>query len=57
MSLFRNLFVKKCAWCGTGMKDTQPVQRIGKRFCSGEHAEEYLAHAKAAGEGGSGGCC
>lgn len=57
MTLFRNLFVKKCTWCGAGLKDVEPVERMGKRFCGKDHAIEYLEHAKSVQQNDSGGCC
>ncbi len=54
------LFAKKCAWCGMKLENPNYVERMGKRFCSEEHANQYLAQTKpqaaADGSGGSGGC-
>lgn len=52
------LFTKKCAWCGTKLGNPDYVERMGKRFCSEEHAQEYLDQTSAVSETEeSGGCC
>ncbi|MEE9116307.1 MAG: hypothetical protein V3U09_05355 [Thermoplasmata archaeon] len=49
------LFKKKCAYCGVVLSAQSPVERMGKKFCSLNHANEYMSHQKQAASGG--GCC
>lgn len=52
-----SLFTRKCAWCGAKLSNPAPVERMGKPFCSEQHAESYLAQTRAAdGADESGGC-
>lgn len=52
------LLTKKCAWCGAKLGNPDYVERMGKRFCSEEHAKSYLEQVRSsAGAGGSDGCC
>ncbi len=41
------LFTKKCAWCGAKLGNPDYVERMGKRFCSEDHAERYLEYTRA----------
>ncbi len=56
------LFGKKCAWCGMNVESHGAVERMGKQFCSEEHANSYLEQMRAqstakAGAPRCGGCC
>ncbi len=50
------LFTKKCAWCGAELGNPRYVERMGKRFCSEEHAQSYLDATKARAAEDSDGC-
>lgn len=54
-----SLFGRKCAWCGVKLGNPTYVERMGKRFCSEDHAGRYLEQMKAQGasEQSGGGCC
>jgi len=52
------LFSRKCAWCGARLPNPSHVERMGKRFYSEDHAQQYLDHERArTPSGGSDGCC
>ncbi|MFH0897866.1 MAG: hypothetical protein V1850_07485 [Candidatus Bathyarchaeota archaeon] len=42
------LFHKKCAYCGVQLKGSGSIERMGKKFCSDEHADAYWANNKIA---------
>ena len=51
------LFRKKCAWCGAILSNPNYVERMSNRFCSEEHAQQYLEQERATGgAGGADGC-
>lgn len=52
-----SLFAKKCAWCGAKLGNPTYVERMGKRFCSEDHANQYLAQMRAQGANEDSGCC
>ena len=50
-------FAKKCAWCGMKLGNPMYVKRMGKRFCSEDHANQYLQQTRAQGTAQESGCC
>jgi hypothetical protein len=34
-------FTRKCAYCGMKLDNHASLERMGKKFCSDEHAEKY----------------
>ena len=51
------LFGRKCAWCGAKVGNPGHVERMGKRFCSEDHAQQYLQQTSARAASSDGGCC
>lgn len=52
-----SLFTRKCKWSGAKVGNPTPVERMGKRFCSEDHANRYLEQVSAQGaDDNSGGC-
>ncbi len=52
------LFSRKCAWCGAKLPNPTYVERMGKRFCSEDHAQQYLEQERARSDAGDqDGCC
>ncbi len=51
------LFTRKCAWCGAKLGNPDYVERMGKRFCSEDHANQYLEQTRAQGAGNASGGC
>ncbi len=45
-----SLFGKKCAYCGKRLEGTSYISRMGKNFCSNEHADAYWEYKKNAGQ-------
>ena len=52
-----SLFGRKCAWCGEDVGNPSRVERMGKRFCSEDHARDYLQQTGGRGTSADGGCC
>lgn len=52
-----SLFARKCAWCGVKLGNPNFVERMGKRFCSEGHANQYLQQVAAQGARDQDGCC
>jgi hypothetical protein len=40
------LFNKKCAYCGMALESHNTLERMGKIFCSDEHADKYWEYKK-----------
>jgi hypothetical protein len=49
------LFKKKCAYCGTLLDDFNTMERMGKKFCSEEHANDYWDYRQTT-QNSHGGC-
>lgn len=52
-----SLFGKKCAWCGVKVGNPASVERMGKWFCSEDHASQYLQQTRAQSAAPENACC
>ncbi|MFQ6128519.1 MAG: hypothetical protein ACE5QW_06415 [Thermoplasmata archaeon] len=46
------LFKKKCAYCGMELSGSDLVERMGRKFCSVDHADRYLSSESRSAHGG-----